>query len=227
MLKPSKGRILVKCDRDFKNNHTLLNEKGEKVNIRLERNVENLNHRETMPIQATCLYSEIGIPVGATVLCHHNTFHPSNEIFNHTSLSGEEIANNIGIYAIPENEAYLWKTVEMKEWESVKGFAIAERVFQPYNGSLHGIPPTKIKEVLYVKTGHFKGKAVKTLKACDYEMVFRGDNGKEQRLIRIRTSYPEPSEREEVVAVLENETNQIKKGKLLVGLNEKNCKPIQ
>lgn len=222
MLKPAKGRILVKCDRDFKNNHTF----ADGTVIKLERNVENLNHRETMPVQAICLHSEIGIPEGAIVICHHNTFHPSNEIYNHSSLSGEEIASNIGIYAVPENECYLWKTKDMNDWEAVKGFAIGERVFEPYTGIIAGVPPTKIKDTLFVKTGYFKNKVVKTLKAADYEMVFRNEQGIEQRLIRFRTFYPHQNEREEVVSILDNLTQKAFNGEILIGLNELNCKKL-
>ena len=97
-IKPAKGRLLIKCDRDFKNNHTF----KDGTTIRLERNVNNLNHRETMPVQGTLLYPYMDAPVGSLIMFHHNSIHPSNEIFNHSELSGEEIASNIGLYSIPE-----------------------------------------------------------------------------------------------------------------------------
>lgn len=221
-LLPAKGRILVKCDKDYKNNHTF----ADGTTIRLERNVNNLNHRETMPIQAECLSSYVDVPREAIILCHHNSFHPVNQIFNHSALSGEEIASGVGVYAIPESECYLWKTKDMKEWEAIKGYAIGERVFEPYNGALQGIPPKLIKDTLYVKSGYYKGKVVRTLKAADYEMVFRNDDGREERIIRFRTFYPEPHEREEVLFIDESATKKVLNGEWLIGLTETNCKKL-
>ena len=114
--------------RDFKNNHTF--QGG--LTIRLERNVNNLNHRETMPVQGELLAPYMDAPVGSTIIFHHNSIHPSNEIYNHSELSGEEIASNIGIYAIPESECYLWKTKDMTEYQPIKGYAIGLRCFEPY-----------------------------------------------------------------------------------------------
>jgi hypothetical protein len=218
-LKAAHGRCLLKCDLDFKNNHTF----KDGTTIRLERNVENLNYRETMPVQAECIEENGVVPFGAIVLCHHNSFHPTNQVFNSLSLSGEEIASGVSIYSIPLSECFLWKTKDMKEWDGVKGYAIAERVFQPYNGIIEGILPTKIKDSLYVKTGYNKGKVVRTLKSCDYEIVFRNEEGQEERIIRFRTSYPEHNEREEVLFIDEELTKKVLKGEILVGLNENNC----
>lgn len=221
-LKAAPQRILLKVDTDFKNNYSLTKD----VTIRLERNVENLNHRETMPVQGICIEDRPDVPREAMVLFHHNSTHASNQIFNYSGLSGEEIASGVGIFAIPESECYLWKTKDMEEWQPMKGFAIADRIFEPYNGMLLGMPPTKIKDTLYVKTGLYKGKVVRTLKSCDYEMVFRGEDGKEKRLVRFRTYYPEPNEREEVLFVDESLTNRLKSGELLVGLSETDCKTL-
>lgn len=222
-LKAAPQRILLKVDTDFKNNYSLTKD----VTIRLERNVENLNHRETMPVQGICMEDRPDVPREAMVIVNHNSFHPSNQIFNHSELSGEEIASGIGLFAVPESECYLWKTKDMEDWQPMKGFAIAERVFEPYKGILHGMPHTKIKDTLYVKTGYYKGKIVRTLKATDYEMVFRGDDGKEQRLIRFRTFYPEPNEREEVLFIDEALTTRLKNGEIFVGLTETDCTALK
>lgn len=219
-LKAAPQRILLKVDTDFKNNYSLTKD----VTIRLERNVENLNHRETMPVQGICIEDRPDVPYGAMVLVNHNSFHASNQVFNYSGLSGEEIASGIGIFSVPQSECYLWKTKEMGDWQPIRGFEIAERIFMPYKGKLKGIPPSKIKDTLYVKTGYYKGKVVKTLKACDYEMVFRGDDGKEQRLIRFRTFYPEQNEREEVLFVDEYLTGLVNKKKVLIGLSDVSCK---
>ena len=221
-MKAAKGRLLIKCDRDFKNNHTF--EGG--LTIRLERNVNNLNHRETMPVQGELLADYFDVPRGATIIFHHNSIHPSNEIFNHSELSGEEIASNIGLYSIPESECYLWKTKDMEEWQPIKGYAIGLRVFEPYKGILQGIPHTKIPNTLYVKSGIYKGKIVRTVKAADYEIVFRNDNGQEQRLIRFRTYCPDFNEREEVLFVEEKLTKDLINGEILVGLTDVDCKKL-
>lgn len=221
-MKAAKGRLLIKCDRDFKNNHTF--EGG--LTIRLERNVNNLNHRETMPVQGELLADYFDVPKGSTIIFHHNSIHPSNEIYNHSELSGEEIASNIGLYSIPESECYLWKTKDMEEWQPIKGYAIGLRVFEPYKGILQGIPHTKIPNTLYVKSGIYKGKIVRTVKAADYEIVFRNDNGQEQRLIRFRTYYPDFNEREEVLFVEEKLTKDLINGELFVGLTDVDCQKL-
>ena len=221
-MKAAKGRLLIKCDRDFKNNHTF--ESG--LTIKLERNVNNLNHRETMPVQGELLADYFDVPKGSTIIFHHNSIHPSNEIFNHSELSGEEIASNIGLYSIPESECYLWKTKDMEEWQPIKGYAIGLRVFEPYKGILQGIPHTKIPNTLYVKSGIYKNKIVRTVKAADYEIVFRNDNGQEQRIIRFRTYYPDFNEREEVLFVEEKLTKDLINGELFVGLTDTDCQKL-
>jgi len=222
MIKPAKGRLLIKCDRDFKNNHTF--QSG--LTIRLERNVNNLNHRETMPVQGELLAPYMDAPIGSTIIFHPNSIHPSNEIYNHSELSGEEIASNIGIYAIPESECYLWKSKDMTDYQPIKGYAIGLRVFEPYNGILQGIPHKKIPNTLFVKSGIYKNKIVRTVKASDYEMVFRNQEGREERIIRFRTYYPTYNEREEVLFIEEKLTTDLFNKKLLVGLTETDCEEI-
>lgn len=221
-IKPAKGRLLIKCDRDFKNNHTF----KDGTTIRLERNVNNLNHRETMPVQGTLLYPYMDAPLGSLIMFHHNSIHPSNEIFNHSELSGEEIASNIGLYSIPESECYLYLPPNTNKWLPIQGYAIGLRVFEPYKGILKGIPPKKMQNTLYVKTGIYKNKIVRTVKATDYEMVFRNQEGREERIIRFRTYYPDYNDREEVLFVEEKLTSDLLKGKLLVGLTETDCEKI-
>lgn len=222
-LKAAPGRILLKVDTDFKNNYSLTKD----ITIRLERNVENLNHRETMPVQGICIEDRPDVPKGAMVLFHHNSAHASNQVFNYSGLSGEEIASGVGIFAIPESECYLWKTKEMADWMPINGFAIGERVYEPYTGVLKGIPHKKIKDSLYVKSGNYKGNVVRTLKSCDYEMVFRGEDGKENRIIRFRTFYPQMNEREEVLFVDEKLTKLVNKGKIMIGLSETDCRVLK
>jgi len=58
-------------------------------------------------------------------------------------------------------------------------------------------------------------------------MVFRNQEGREQRIIRFRTYYPTYNEREEVLFVEEKLTTDLTNGKLLVGLTETDCEKIK
>jgi len=65
------------------------------------------------------------------------------------------------------------------------------------------------------------------LKACDYEIIFQGVNGREERLIRFRHFPNQEHEREEVIAVDGYLTDLVNKGKLLIGLSPTNAKTKQ
>lgn len=220
-LKVPKGRVLLRVDTDFKNNYDIQGENGNKITLRLERDVENLNRREVSPVEGTCLYSDY-IPKDSIVVFHHNSAHPTNEIFDHDELTADEKANGIKLYSIPESECFLWRKENETEWQPLNGFAIGLRVFEPYNGILEGIEPKLIKDTLYVKTGYYKGKVVKTIKASDYELVIRGTLGKEDRIIRFRT-FKEYNIKEEVMYVENELTQKVKKGLLIIGLAPQNC----
>ena len=224
-LKVPKGRVLLKVDTEFKNNYDIKGEDGKKVTLRLERDVQNLNRREVSPVEGICLHSDY-IPENAIVVIHHNSAHPTNEIFDHEELPQEEIAKGIKLYSIPESECFLWRKENETEWQPLHGFAIALRVFEPYTGTLDGIEPKLIKDTLYVKTGHYKGKVVRTIKASDYELVIRGTSGREDRIIRFRT-FEKYNEREEVMYVENELTKKVKKGQLLVGLTPQNCVKLE
>lgn len=221
-LKVPKGRVLLMVDTDFKNNYDMLGEDGKKLTIRLERDVENLNRREVSPVEGICLHSDY-IPKDSIVIFHHNSAHPTNEIFDHNELTSEESLKGFKIYSIPENECYLWRNPNETKWNPIKGFATALRVFEPYKGILEGIEPKLLKDYLFVLDGHYKFVVVRTLKACDYEMVIRGTSGKEDRIIRFRTSYPDKNEKEEILYADMDLTKKVKKGELLVGLTSKDC----
>src|ERR1700733_3735275 len=114
-----------------------------------------------------------------------------------------------------------------KEWLPLTGFDFALRVFKPYEGLIGGVEPEKIKECLYVTTGELKGKAVLTIIACDYEIVFMDKNGREGNLIRFRPFGDKKTNREEeAILILDEVTEKINKGKYLVGLTTKDARPI-
>lgn len=67
-----------------------------------------------------------------------------------------------------------------------------------------------------------------TLKASDYEMVFQGVNGREQRVIRCRHfGIDNNHEREEIIGIDHETTQLVEKGVIYLGLSSKDCKPIQ
>ena len=214
-MKHTEGRVLIEIDLSLKNSHTF----DDGTKIILERDVENLNKRETMPVNAVVVSGE-DLPTGAQVLIHLNSIHDTNKVFISREKSGD-------YYSIPLLECYLWREDIGKEWKPIKGFETALRVYEPYKGTLEGMQPTKIKDILYITSGKLKGKVVHTLKASDYEIIYQGDNGKEERKIRVRHFGKEENEREEIMAIDGYLTKKVKNSLLLVGLSSNNAKKIQ
>lgn len=219
-VKAVNGKVIISVDLESKNSHTF--EDGTK--IRLERQFNNLNRRETHPVNAFVIDGD-GIKPGSQILIHPNCTHETNKIFNHSSLSGQLEGSNVKIFSVDEDKCYAW--LDGEEWKPLKGFDFAFRVFIPYEGKLEGIEPTLIKDVLYVTTGELKGKVVHTLKACDYEIIFQGTKGREERIIRFRHFPDQDHEREEVIAIDDYLTQKVKNKKLLIGLSPANAKTIQ
>lgn len=221
-LKYVENRIVVKVWLKEKNHHTF----SHGVTIRLERQYDNFNRRETEPIQGTVTSAE-NIPEGALILFHHNACDPVNEIMNSGQLSGEEIASQVKYFSILEKDCFAWK-MPKEEWQPTKGFAFALRIFKPYIGSIQGVEPTFVKDALWMRTGQYKDLAVRTIKAADYEIIFREpETGREERIIRCRPDGDEVEKRdEEVIAIDHKLTEQILSGKVHVGLSKSDAKPI-
>ena len=217
-----KGRVILKADKDGKNWHTFSD--GKK--IRIEREYDNFDKKHTNQVLGEVISAEY-VPKGAMILFHHNAMHPVNQIFNHSNLSGEEIASGVEVFSLRESECYLWKMPGDKVWNPLNGFATALRVFKPYNGTFEGILPEKLKEILYITSGNLKGKACQCLKASDMPIIFNNEEGFEETIIRLRHFEGEDlNEREEVVAVNDDITKKIKKGELYVGLTAKDCSKL-
>jgi len=213
-IKHPEGRVVISIDLEAKNSHTFSS--GEKIYI--GRQFNNLNRRETEPVNAYVI-SASDIPYGSEILIHPNAINDSNKIFNFN-----ENISDVKYYSIPENQCYFWKTAD--DWQPLKGFVTGLRVFEEYRGALVGVNHTQIKNVLYITSGHLRGKVVHTLKACDYEMIFMGSNGVEQRVIRCRHFENEINEREEIIAVDEYLTKRIVGEDLLVGISFSDAKSI-
>ena len=212
------GKVVVSVDHEKKNSYTF--ENG--VTIRMERDWNNLNRRETQPVNAIVIDGE-GLKKDSEILIHPNMTHESYRIFNHSKLSGSVEGSDVKYYSIPTDQCYAWYD---EEWKPLKNFDFALRVFKPYEGMLEGIEPKLMPDLLYATTGEFKGKIVHTLKSCDYEIVFQGKDNREERIIRFRHFPDQDHEREEVIAVREDLTELLNKGKLLVGLTPTSAKTI-
>jgi hypothetical protein len=220
-MKHTEGRIVLKCDLEGKNSHKF--EDG--TVIRLERQYNQFNQRIAQPVNATVVSAD-GMKEGYEILIGHNSICESNKIYD-SVLSGEEMDSSVQLYSIPYLEAFLYREGVGQEWKPLKGFATALRIFHPYTGSLEGVFPTEIKNMLYITSGEFKGKVVYTLKASDYEIIYQGDDGREKRVIRLRHFEDEINEREEITCLHEGMSRAIKKGDYYVGLTKEDCKPLK
>jgi hypothetical protein len=220
-LKAAKDHVIVKVKMDEKDSYTF--ESGMK--IALQRDTENFDKKYTTISQGLVIHSEY-IPAGATIYFHHNATHEMYELFNYRPVSGNEIASNIKYFSIPENQCFLWREGNGQP-QPLKGFVTALRVFKPYKGILQGIEPTLLKNTLYVTSGELLGKVVRTLKACDYEVIFNNLQGREERIIRCRHfEDDEHNDREEIIAIDNGATKKVEKGELYLGLSTSDAKPL-
>ena len=221
-LKAVEGKVIISVDLEGKNSHTF----SDGTKIRLERQYNNLNRRETHPVNAIVIDGE-GVKSGSQILIHPNMTHDTNKIFNYGQLSGDIEGSDIKYFSIPVEQCYAWLDEEDNNtWKPLKNFEFALRVYKPYVGLIDGIEPTLVKDVLYVTTGEFKGLVVHTLKACDYEIIFQGIHGREERLIRFRHFPDQEHEREEIIAVDYHLTEKVNKGELVVGISPTNITEI-
>jgi hypothetical protein len=216
-----RGRVIIRIDHEGKNSWTF----RDGTKIRLERQFDNFNRRETEPVNAEVVDAE-NIPSGAEILIHHNAVHPTYAINNLGTLSGEVTGTTVKHYAIPEEECFLWRTPEMTEWKPCRNYATALRVFEPYRGVLEGIAHTKLKNTLYITSGELKGHVAKCAHASDYEIIYQGREGREERIIRIRHFENEDNIREEVICLLNELTEKVNRGELYVGLSAADCAPL-
>ncbi len=219
-LKAAKGSVIVRVNMDEKESHTFAS--GHKILMR--RNIECFDKKYTTVSQGVVLSSEY-IPVGSTIYFGHNATHEMYEILNYRPVSGDEIASNIKYFSIPENQCFLWRERD-GDPQPLKGFVTALRVFKPYIGILQGIDPKLLKNTLYITSGELSGKVVRTLKACDYEVIFNNLQGREERIIRCRHFEDEENEREEVIATDEGATKKVLNGELYIGLSVSDAKPL-
>lgn len=222
MIKHVPNRIIVKVDLKQKNGVTF--EDG--TEIELVRDVDNFDRKYTQQVLGEVIDAE-NIPLGALLLFHHNALHETYEVFNHSVLSGKESISNIKIFSIMERDCFFWKMPKEEKWNPTKNYATALRVFEPYTGTIEGIKPTLIKDILYVTSGEFTGNVVQTIKASDYQITFRNEKGIDENIIRFRPTGIKEDQREpEAICVLDDVTDQVINGTLFIGLTDKDCKEL-
>lgn len=220
MVSATWKRIFISVQMNLKNSHSV----NDNTTLSLQRDVDNFNKRYVRPINGTVINAE-KIPQGASVLIHHNAVHDTYRIFDYEEIGGESESSNIKYFSIPETECYAWR-MGNEQWNPCEGFEFGLRIFKPYQGSLTGLLPTQIYNKLYITSGELKGKVVMTKQACDYEMIFQDNNGKEGRLIRLRHFNEPENIREEVVCIDHETTQNVKRGTLLIGLTPQDCKTL-
>lgn len=210
-LKWVSGRVIIKVDMEAKNFHTF--ENGTK--IRRERDFNEFNKRITQPVNAYVISAE-HIPSGSEILISHLALHDTNKLISYKPNNNCDVK----YFSIPELDCFAWRK-KGGEFQPMKNYEFALRVFKPYSGIIEGIEPEIIKEILYIATGKLKGKICNVLKATDYEIIYQDDYGKEARLIRIRHSEDETFDREEITCVNQELIKEYKQGKLLIGIDSK------
>lgn len=211
-------RVIIKINTQNKNFHTF--ESG--LTIRRERQFNDFNRRQTQPVNGYVISAEY-IPKGCEVLISHNALHDSNRIFNYKD--GKEDSTDIRYFSIPEYECFAWRDKD-GELKPMRNFEFGLRVYRPYIGRISFITPEIIKDVIYVTTGKLKGLVVHTLISSDYTIVYQNKNGQEAQVIRFRHSNEYGFDREEVVAISHDLTEQINNFTLNIGLTPEDCKPL-
>lgn len=187
--------------------------------IKLERGWNNFNLREVNPVQGIVIDSStMDVPNDTEILFQHTCFHATYELFNVRKDSGKDVESPYRYFSVPISLCFAWR-YQRKEWQPMKGFLITTRVWKPYEGLLQ-IPPSLIPNRLYVKEGELKNNIVITLKYCDYEIVFQGDNGREDYLISTKLD-------DEVVAIDNGLTEKYQEGNILIGRTVDEAKPIK
>jgi len=218
----AEGRVIVKLDIKNKDSHTF--ESG--LTIRRERNFNNFNRRETQPVNCLVISGD-SIPKGAELLVEHNAFHETNRINDYRNSFESEESDRVRYFSLATYECYAWR-LGTGDWTPIYPHEFALRVIKPYKGVLQGIEPEVLKDTLYVTSGDLKGNVVKTLKGCDYELVYQEVTGREGHLICFRPNGDTKRKlEEEAIAILHEETEQVNKGELLVGYSTSDAKTLK
>lgn len=214
------GRVIIKIDLESKNSHTF----ADGTKIRLERQYDNFNMRYVKPVNAEVVSSKY-IPEGAEILIHHNSTHDTYRLFNYLPPT-KDASTSLKYYSIPEQECFFWREKGTQKWMPLENFATALRLYKPYEGQFAGIEPSLIKNKLYITSGEYNGNVVDVVNASDYQIIYQGDDGQEESLIRLRHFEKEENEREEIIAIDHHLTELVKKGTVLVGYDKSSASKL-
>lgn len=216
------GRIVCKVDKEGKN-YTKF-ESG--LIIRRERAFNEFNRRLTQPVNCMVISAD-GIPKNAEILVEHNALHETNRINDYKNKFESEDSDRVRYYSIPIPECFCWRIGDGK-WTPIYPYEFSLRVFKPYKGLIEGIAPEKLKDMLWVTSGELKDKVVKTLKGCDYEIIFNESFGIEGHLIVFRPNGDEKRNlEEEAIAIMDELTEQVKNGELIIGLEPSKAERLE
>lgn len=214
------NRVIVEVDLESKNSHTF----ADGTKIRLERQYDNFNMRYVKPVNAKVINAK-NIPEGSDVLIHHNATHDTYKIFNYQPPT-KEASSNVQYFSIPEQECFFWKDSSSSTWNTMPNFVTALRLFIPYSGPFEGIEPTLMKNKLYITSGEFSGNVCEVAKSSDYEVIFQGEDGTEQRLIRLRHFEDDFNDREEIIAIDHSTTKKVINGDILIGYSKSDAQKL-
>jgi hypothetical protein len=214
------GRVIIKIDLESKNSHTF----ADGTKIRLERQYDNFNMRYVKPVNAEVVNAK-DIPEGSEILIHHNSTHDTYRLFNYLPPT-QDASTSLKYYSIPEQECFFWRENNNSEWKTLNNFVTALRLYKPYVGTFEGIEPSLVKNKLYITSGEYAGNVVDVVNASDYQVIFQGDDGKEESLIRLRHFEGEENEREEIIAVDHHLTGLVKSGDILVGYDKSSASKL-
>lgn len=208
-LKAPKRNVIVRIMLDNKERYQLT----EDIEILIQKGFD-FNRRIDAASFGVCIDdADNEIPKGAEILIHHNASDPSYFIHD---LSSE----GKNVFSIPNDMCFVYR-VNGGEWQPCKDFIISERIFQPYNGVIHGVEHNQLKKHLWVVKGNIEdaptieNKAVFSGQHNDYEIIFH-DKGREASLIRSR--------KRDIFAIDDSITEKVKLGELLVGKNHKDAR---
>jgi hypothetical protein len=86
--------------------------------------------------------------------------------------------------------------------------------------------PEQIKNKLYITSGEYAGNVCDTVKSADYQIIYQGDDGKEESIIRLRHYENEDNTREEIIAIDHSLTELVENGDYLVGVTKSDAKKL-
>lgn len=211
----TKGNVLIRIDVTQKEKYSLT----KAITIHIEKGF-NFNLREDKSSMGYVIDGE-GLPQGASILIHHNSTNATYEVPDKKFLTDEERKEGYKVFSIPHDTVYCF-SVDGKKWQPCKDFLITLRIFKEYKGRLTGIESELVKDRLYIVQGEIEDAPPLEGRVCivtpnsAYEIIFHTPQNREERVIRTRAR--------EILAIDEILTQQVNKGKYLIGLNASTAK---